>query len=382
MSGESDIALPAVERVSQTTFMAITWTATWFSFLMLVMRVAIRLRTLRKLLADDYLVIAAWLMLLTSASLWQDRIGAMYWMYDIQTGERPPSLDFIDVYGRFLPLVVAWNILFYSCLWAVKFSFMLFFRRLGDGVLSKVWWWAVMVLTAIGWVACIADIDWGCSLSEITFIMQHCILKSQVQFDDRTFYANMAVDVVTDLLILTIPFRILWNVRIPFKKKALLLGVFSLTIIIMVVAIIRVALVKGISSEVRVSSIDWLYFWSNIEAGIAIVVACLASFRQLFVYNKESQEGSGRSGRRNPWSLRSLMGFTRLTKGSSIRPLQGTEDTWGSGRGVHAGSHDSAEHIVPLESVHVKQSFEVTTSDSNSATTRKVKARNGGYDYI
>lgn len=138
----------------------------------MVFRLAVRIKSFKKFFSDDFLVIAAWLLLLTSSILWQINSHILFWMYDIQTGRRPPSSSFISIYAGYMPLVVAWNTLFYSCLWAVKFSFLMFFRRLGTRATGdRVWWWTVFVLAGIGWVACIADIDFNCSTSDITYIM-------------------------------------------------------------------------------------------------------------------------------------------------------------------------------------------------------------------
>lgn len=78
----------------------------------------------------------------------------------------------------------------------------------------------------------------------------------------------MAVDVITDIFIISIPITVLRKVQIPLKKKAALLGIFSVTVLIMVVSVIRVTLVKGTQTRLQQASIDWLYFWSNVQMGV------------------------------------------------------------------------------------------------------------------
>ncbi|KAG6356247.1 hypothetical protein INS49_015634 [Diaporthe citri] len=363
-------ALPAVQR-------AVAWTATCVSFLLVIFRLVIRIKSFKKLFSDDFLVIAAWLFLLTSSILWQIKSDMLFWMYDIQTGKRPPSPDFLQEYASYMPVVVAWNTLFYSCLWAVKFSFLMFFRRLGTRATGdRIWWWTVFVAAAIGWVACIADIDFGCTTKDLTYIMTQCGLASHVLFDDRTFYANMVVDIFTDLLILSIPFRLLWNVRIPLKKKLILLGVFSFTIFIILTAIIRVGLVKGTSGAVQVSSMDWLYLWSNVESGVAIVVACLASFRQLFVHNK--QGGSGNSGQSPFRKILSYLGFDRLR---STTRLDGTPRSRNGGP-EHRGSHGSLDHEVPLNAVRIRHSFDIIRDQPTGGKSNQTSLEPRGHEFV
>ncbi|KAI1821856.1 hypothetical protein F4861DRAFT_541556 [Xylaria intraflava] len=375
MSDGDRPALPSVERVSQQTFLAITWTAVWVAFSMLVFRLATRIKSFKKLLLDDYLVILAWLLLLVSAILWQLKSRALYLMYAIQSGRSLPTPEFPIIYGQFLRLVVAWNILFYSCLWSVKFSFLVFFRRLGNNVsLGRIWWWVVFGFTVAGLIASVGDIDYRCTVNDLTFITEKCGLVRYVEYDTNTFYGNMAIDIATDLLIISIPFRILWNVRIPLKKKILLLGVFSVTIIIIITSVIRVVLVKGVNEEVQIASIDWLYLWSNIEAAIAITVACLASFRTLFIF-KQTQQKDGKTTKDSLLRFAHRFYFKKLST-----------DTYKNG---HSGEYwmerqldaDSQHRIVPLQAVHVNRSIDVTTDEATPEVQNQVHAQNRGYDF-
>lgn len=78
----------------------------------------------------------------------------------------------------------------------------------------------------------------------------------------------MAMDILTDVLIISIPVAILRHVQIPIQKKLLLLGIFSATVLIMAVSVVRVVLVSDLGSQLREPSIDWLYLWSNVEMGV------------------------------------------------------------------------------------------------------------------
>ncbi len=47
------------------------------------------------------------------------------------------------------------------------------------------------------------------------------------QVSEPYLYANMAADIVTDILIMSIPLMIVWNVSMPWRKKVLLFGILS-----------------------------------------------------------------------------------------------------------------------------------------------------------
>lgn len=72
---------------------------------------------------------------------------------------------------------------------------------------------------------------------------------------------------VRNIQVLSIPVLVLWNTRIPLRKKVIRLSIFSATILIMVIAIIRVAVDNTLNSEI---SIAWLCFWSFVEVDAGI----------------------------------------------------------------------------------------------------------------
>lgn len=177
----------------------------------------------------------------------------------------------------------------------------------------------------------------------------------------------------------------LWNVRIPLRKKVALLGVFSLTIIIMVVSVIRVAFVRGFGVGLgeQTATTEWLFLWSYVEMAVgefrlplfnrqltnlgpkAIIVACTASFRQLFVFSRKQQ--TQRTGHRHRSFLQGIR-FTHLSRGVGKNEYlyhQCTHDPNGIADGT-------PEHLItPLESVYVQRTFDITSARSSpSAYTR------------
>ena len=194
------------------------------SLCFLIFSLYVKLRSFRRLYADDYLVTTAWTMLLAFAILWQVEVPILYEQYAVQTGTAPFTPAFIKKDTQLLRSVVAFTILFYSCLWAVKISLLLFFRRLGSKVTGhKIWWWSILIITILAWAACIGDINWKCTLGSYYWIWitcesasglssfantskAHCDSAASVRFEFNTLVANCVVDLVTDCLsMLTLP---------------------------------------------------------------------------------------------------------------------------------------------------------------------------------
>lgn len=164
---------PLDYKVPQSTFMAIAWAGVAISLLFIVFRLAVRVRSFSKLFLDDILVVLAWFMFLASTIVWQVKVHVLYWEYDVNNGRAPPTPAFLNAFQHFIVHVVTWNVLFYSALWTVKASFLVFFRRLDSNVVGwRRWgWYVVYVVCVLTYIACIADIDYGCSVADVNKLL-------------------------------------------------------------------------------------------------------------------------------------------------------------------------------------------------------------------
>lgn len=96
-------------------------------------------------------------------------------------------------------------------------------------------------------------------------------------------------------MIILIPIRLLWAVRIKPRQK-FFLGIFlSLNLFMAVTASVRVSGLKfhGTFDEV------WLFLWQQIEACVAVAMISLTAFRSVFVASATSR--ARKEGARKPW---------------------------------------------------------------------------------
>lgn len=148
------------------------WGGTGISLCFLLFRVFVRLKAFRRLYSDDFIVIAAWTIKLVVTILWQMKAPVLYEHFEVMAGKKSPDVGFVNRDTALQRTVVPLSILFYSALWLVKLSFLMFFRRLGSKVKGqKIWWWFILVFTVLTWVACIADIEYKCSFNSYAFII-------------------------------------------------------------------------------------------------------------------------------------------------------------------------------------------------------------------
>lgn len=354
-------------KVGQNIFLRVIWAGVVVSFLFLVMRLTARYKTFKRLYFDDGFVIFSWFLALFTAIIWQIVARFMYQFMAITSGQLwPPPTNFVNDTERYYKGSVVVLIFFYTSLWAVKISFLFFFKRLGQNVRwQKILWWCVLAFTVATYFVCIGDIQYSCLAAPLGEIISHCSSDRDVNFQLVTLKFNAAIDVLTDVMILSIPTSLLWKVKISLRRKLALMGIFSLVIITMVFAIVRVAV---ISSESRQPDTSWSYMWSCIEQVIAIIVACLASFRTLFKQPDSRPQPLKHippSHNARNLFLRSNKRIRSVCQWLPITDLTGLSTEHSTHirnddpeEGANIAKNSSTEHVVPLNSVYVKQEIE------------------------
>jgi hypothetical protein len=97
--------------------------------------------------------------------------------------------------------------------------------------------------------------------------------------EENYLYATTALDIFTDLVIISLPVMLLSRVSISFKGKIILGMALCLSIFMIVICIVRVTTCKlpnGIIDS------TWLILWLCIETNIAIIMVSLITFRSLY----------------------------------------------------------------------------------------------------
>ena len=114
-------------------------------------------------------------MLLACDITWQNQSISLYNHYPLVTGTLQPTPGNIAKDTTLLRAEVAILYLFYTSLWLVKFSVLLFFRRLfGDRQQApclKAWWWLTTGFTVATWAACLGTIPYRGMLKPFPYIL-------------------------------------------------------------------------------------------------------------------------------------------------------------------------------------------------------------------
>lgn len=178
------------------------WGGFALSTMFVAFRIWVRLHRFKNFFMDDVFVLIALLMLLATAITWQCISRYMYQAIYIGRGELAAiSPTFVTDTQTYIRGQAAILILFTSGLWSVKTSFLLFFRRLSDGVSGqKGHWWIAFLLTLATYFGAIGTIPYRCLIPALENIAHYCVTPKAILLDHVSLLTNTVVDVLTDLI--------------------------------------------------------------------------------------------------------------------------------------------------------------------------------------
>ncbi|KAL8906929.1 MAG: hypothetical protein Q9171_006062 [Xanthocarpia ochracea] len=282
----------------------IIWLVVAIAILFTFFRFTIRSYVLKKLLWDDIAVALATLINLSLAVMYRYIIPIMFELDKVANGEEPVTQAFLTRAVIFLKLQFAIIVLFWTTVWVVKISFLIFYRQLFTGLPEHMLgWWLTSGFTAMAYLLCWAFQLGSCVPISHYFILGACETPRDIRYSNACLYVAAAGDIASDLMsesffkslkalidthvVIGLGLRLLWSLKISAREKVALGAIFSVGLIKITFAVIRV--VKIGASATHVNPI-WLALWTMIEASVAIVVASLPSFRVLFAHGRRQSE--------------------------------------------------------------------------------------------
>ncbi|KAG0645203.1 hypothetical protein D0Z07_8938 [Hyphodiscus hymeniophilus] len=233
---------------------------------------------------EDYFCWFGLTCFVTMCSLYLTILDPLYNSQAVAAGVIPAPPNLLDEIRFLMGRFYAIQLLFWLTLWSVKFSLLWIFRRLVIGLpLYNRIWLGIVVFTALTLAGCevsqLLTCDGG---MKAYFTPGACQGPGDARRQAGSLYYSLTVDVLTDLLIMVIPIRLLWNLQITFVEKISVGVAFIFGFITIVCAIIRAVSLKSAAGQEKVIPITWLILWASIEGLAAIIVNCLPTFAIFF----------------------------------------------------------------------------------------------------
>ncbi|KAI9891963.1 MAG: hypothetical protein M1814_002158 [Vezdaea aestivalis] len=283
-------------QLADTIIVALAWAGVGVAAVLTGLRLWIRISRLKRLFWDDFWHLVAFALLVASAILYMFMCPPLLGITKFtQTG------NFGVVDSHFFANTVPWYLrlqftsmgLFYSCIWSIKLSFMMFYRRffkdLRDHMIA---WWIILAITLLTYLGAWLCMMYATGRPQNFFNLYSAIQPAGIHGTRISLMVTTSFDVLSDIAIMVLPIRLLYNLRISIRQKLGLGLIFGMVVVIMAVSIARVVIALGaiIGTRSTLGQADpaQLSFWSVIEASIALWVSCLPTFRILFRSNERS----------------------------------------------------------------------------------------------
>ncbi|KAI4271822.1 MAG: hypothetical protein L6R38_006767 [Xanthoria sp. 2 TBL-2021] len=234
----------------------------------IAVRLAIRAWKRRFWLIEDVAVCLAWTCFIAMTIGYICVTDTLYRISDVGNKEKPPYQGFQEDTVFVLKIFFPNTLLLWTTLWLVKFALLLQCRRLIDRRPNYIIiWWIIVGLTSLFYVGCIVTEFTSCHSLHAWFTFGQCWTERDTRASAVSLFYAFAVDIITDLMIMIFPLRILWNLRLNRVRKLSIMAIFGVGIVCIITSIIRVANIhsKAQSSQPAPS---WLMLWAVVEAAI------------------------------------------------------------------------------------------------------------------
>ncbi|KAI9823815.1 MAG: hypothetical protein M1826_007636 [Phylliscum demangeonii] len=287
-----------VDQIPETVFKAVSGLLAGLAIIAAVVRTAYRLRSQRRLFVDDLFLLLACIFLAAATIVLYTTMTDLYLSYSSWTLLLAADPDGAVKRGvRYLRRFFAYASMTWTAIYAVKLSFLFFFRVLVDRIRYMIMYWRVVLgATLVAGGLCVCESAIECPHFDAESL--HCAFGSGMNRTVTVTSIAIVVDFVTDLMIIALPIHLLWKVRMKPRQK-LGLGVFlCLSVFMMITAVVRISALHRavVVLGVPMTAVDftWNLFWLQTEACVAVLMVSLTALRSIFVSDHDRAPGHAR----------------------------------------------------------------------------------------
>ena len=249
-----------------------------------------------------------------------------------------------------------------------KFSVLLFYKRVFRGDTFNAAVWTMMSIIGVWTTAFFFAnllqcypiwLNWEASGAQVS----SCINTNMM------YLAQAWTDVLTDVMILSLPIPCIWALQMPARHKVGVSAIFLLGLLTVLAGIAKLVIYYHIISQAEGGDYDITWFetpaflWAFIESALGVVGACLPLLRPLFAGT-------------------STKGFMRNLRSVAIRTVTGAEDPKypeGSTTAVGSGSGSSGKKSGQTAIESGSGSLGVQSGSENTDTLKSWDEKD--YDY-
>ncbi|KAL8404637.1 hypothetical protein RB594_009480 [Gaeumannomyces avenae] len=247
------------------------------AFVVVCLRVWVRIRIIRQMAVEDYLMVLAVVMLVALVAIHFPMVqkGAGRHMEYIPPADLPDALH-INFASQPMSLIT---------LGIVKLSVGTFLLRVSPSRFYTRFIWTLLGVTVALTVAGTLQIMLHCRPLE--FVWNKALPGGgQCTSGDAIVtgaYIGFVAGIATDFIFAVLPIPMLWNVQLNRRVKVAIMGILSLGLFTTAAGIIKTMFIAnlGKAGDFMWDSVD-IAIWYNAEIGVAIIAGSIPSLKPLF----------------------------------------------------------------------------------------------------
>lgn len=156
----TDLSVPhnMIAHLPSNGLIGITWGGASLAIVFICARLVVRVKYMKRLLADDYFMLFALVLLVANAILHTLQTPHLYYL-----GLHPTGAEIEYHVLHYLCYEFAISGIFWTILWSVKGSFLALFWMVSDGLpVYRRAWWAVVVFACLAYLGCWVVLVYTC----------------------------------------------------------------------------------------------------------------------------------------------------------------------------------------------------------------------------
>ncbi|PVH92935.1 hypothetical protein DM02DRAFT_677177 [Periconia macrospinosa] len=200
-------------------------------------------------------------------------------MYGLLEGRQMKSLMDPRL-GTYLKAIYIGGEFYFPLILFTNLSILLLYRRLFPVQEFKRWTNIFIIAHVVWFIPSLVAETLMCSPPSIFWEQPLLIPEKCFMYSDY-FISVMTIELALDVAILILPLFYISKLHLSWARRAELMFIFLLGGLVLISGIVRIV----VSTEVGVQAIEFVQdiIWINIHSGVAIICACLPTYRPLIV---------------------------------------------------------------------------------------------------
>ncbi|KAJ5548946.1 hypothetical protein N7513_006180 [Penicillium frequentans] len=241
----------------------------------LLIRLFVRVRYLTGINLDDVVCVTSWVFtfILCFTAMLMTKYGF---------GKHIGTVSNFSDRAMFLKLDFVTMLAYVLALGTIKMSFCLLYLHIFPGHKFRIACWWLLAIVVAQTIAETLVVLFQCTpvhkAWDATGLVEGTCINSTA-----FYYANFGIKLASDLAIFLMPIPKVVGLRMSVGKRAGLVVMFGLGLLVCVTSIIRISYLNSFKVDHTWSMVNAMN-WSCVEVAVAIFIACIPSFNTLIVF--------------------------------------------------------------------------------------------------